>query len=332
MPIPVGARSAAPNTLALAPPVPVAWSRTSVSITGNSGQGEEIPLTVLNGGQWPSAIMQPGATGLDMPPFGLFSDDSPNLDGSIYRSARATAREVMIPVYLYGVDRQTINALKRKFFQALNPKRGYCVLKFTEGGASVARKLNAYYKGGMEGAEGEAAGFCWAKYGLTFTAMDPWFYADQWESTRWAFGTGDPLLSKTRAFLPLRLSNGVLGGAGESLTITNPGDIEAWPMWVLYGPIKSFSLRGPKGDRISASPIPDGTDLVPTGRTLTIDTRPGQKTVKDDQGKNYWSKLDTNPQFWSVDPGDSEAKVSVVTGSGKAAVLLTFQPKYASFV
>ncbi|MFJ8930594.1 phage tail domain-containing protein [Streptomyces sp. NPDC102364] len=330
MAIPVRVKAASvPNVLK--PPTPVQWGHTSVSLIGGSGQGEEIPLTVLNGGSWPAAILQPGATGLDMPPFALFSDDSPNLDGSIYRNARAAAREIMLPVYLHGIDRQTVNALKRKFFQALNPKRGYTVLKFTEGSGRT-RTISAYYKGGMEGAEGDSAGFTWAKYGLTFTAMDPWFYQSAWQTSKWAFGAGEPFLSTTRKFFPVQLSDGVLGDAGESLVISNAGDIEAWPVWKLSGPIKSFSLVGPDGSSITASPPADGSDLVATGRVLTIDTRPGIKTVKDDRGTNYWAKLDTNPEFWSVEPGDTTASISVVTGSAKASVVLTFQPRYASYV
>ncbi|MEV3860709.1 phage tail domain-containing protein [Streptomyces sp. NPDC050095] len=331
MAIPVRAQPAAPDSNLLAPPTPVPWSHTSVSIIGRNGQGEEIPLTALQGSKWPNAIMQPGATGLDMPPFGVFSDESPNLDGSIFRSARAAAREVMIPVYLHGIDRQTVNAMKRKFFQSLNPKRGYCLIRFTEGNGR-SRQLTAYYKGGMEGAEGEAGGFTWAKYGLQFTAMDPWFYPTTWQTSKWSFGAGDPLLSTINSFFPLHISDGVLGGAGEALTISNPGDIEAWPVWKLYGPIKSFTLDSPDGDSITASPPSDGTDLVATGRVLTIDTRPGRKTVRDDRGVNYWAKLDAAPQFWSVEPGDTSASISVVTGSGKASVVLTFQPRYASFI
>lgn len=332
MPIPVPVRATPTPVVALpAPPVPVKWARTSVSVIGNNGEGEEISLTAFRDREWPSIFMQPGATGLDMPPFALFSDDSPNLDGSIYRSARASAREVMIPVFLYGIDRQTINRLKRKLFQSLNPKRGYCVLKFTEG-STFTRTLKCYYKGGMEGSEGvDASGFTWAKYGLTFTAMDPWFYQDREEVTRWDFGVGAPFLSTSQAFFPMRLTAGVMG-AGEGLVITNPGDIEAWPIWKLYGPIKSFALTSPYGEVVKASPPADGSDLVPTGRVLTIDTRPGQKTVLDDLGNNYWSKLDTAPQFWSVEPGDTTATVSVVTGSGKASVVLAYLPRYASFV
>ncbi|MEU5577775.1 phage tail domain-containing protein [Streptomyces huasconensis] len=298
---------------------------------GRNGEGEEILLTGFADRHWPSIIMQPGAIGLDMPPFALFSDDSPNLDGATYRSARASAREVMIPVHLYGIDRRTVNQLKRTLFKSLNPKRGYCVLMFSEG--DEARILKAYYKGGMEGSEGtDTSGITWAKYALQFSAMDPWFYPEREEQVRWDFGEGAPFLSSSAPFFPLKISRGVMGAGGSSLTISNPGDIEAWPVWKLHGPIRSFKLTSPYAETVKASPPADGSDLVPSGRVLTIDTRPGRKTVRDDLGANYWSKLDTNPQFWSVEPGETSASVSVVTGSGKAAVTLTFQPRYASFV
>ena len=334
MPIPVLTRVAPPvKAPALpVPPLPVKWGRTSVSVIGSNGQGEELSLTSFSDRGWPTVIMQPGATGLDMPPYALFSDESPNLDGSIFRNARAAAREIMIPVYLYGIDRQTINQLKRKLFQLFNPKRGYCVLRFTEGDG-ISRNLSCYYKGGMEGAEGtDTAGFTWAKYGLTFTAMDPWFYPERDESVRWSFGTGEPLVSPSKPFFPMSLTNGVVGGDGQGLAIYNPGDVEAWPVWVLQGPIRSFSLVGPYGASVAA-PVPaDNSDLVPAGRTLTIDTRPGRKTVRDDLGTNYWASLSASPQFWSVEPGETFANVSVVTGSGMAAVTLSFTPRYASYV
>lgn len=333
MPIPVRYRPAPPAVITPPPPVAVRWSRTVVSVVGQNGEGEVIPLTSTpSDNAWPNIFMQPGATGLDMPPYLLFSDDSPNLDGSIFRSARASAREIMLPVFMYGVDRQHINQLKRKLFQALNPSRGFCYLRFTEG-SNQTRQIACYYKGGMEGAEGtDVAGFTWAKYGLQFTAMDPWFYQDRPTSTRWNFGIGETFLSTTVSFLPIKVSRGVMGGDGAGLVLSNPGDIEAWPIWELEGPIKSFALESPTGETIRATVQSDGTDAVPAGRVLTIDTRPGKKTVKDDQGTNYWAKLATNPQFWGIQPGETLANINVVTGSGNASVTLTFLPRYASYV
>ncbi|WP_249401673.1 phage tail domain-containing protein [Streptomyces sp. YIM 121038] len=314
------------------PPEPEAWSRTQVTITGRGGEGWELPLTASGSSAWPQAIMLPGATGLDAPPFGLFSDDSPGLDGSIFRSARASAREVMIPVYLHGIDRPTINALKRRLFKELNPKAGPCVLRFTEGDNST-RLLTAYYKGGMEGAEGDSSGFTWSKYGLTFVAMDPWYYDEREISKRFLFGEGDPLLSPTKPFFPMRIADGVLGDG--YYFVDNPGDIEAWPIWRLKGPIKSFKLSTESApgevSAIKATAPADGSDIVPSGRTLTIDTRPGRKTVADDRGVNYWAKLDTNPTFWPLESGGNAPQLSVVTGSGKASVTLNFTPRYATY-
>ncbi|MEU9707991.1 phage tail family protein [Streptomyces sp. NPDC047967] len=311
-------------------PAPVKWQTTRVTLIGRSGRGEEIDLTGFAGKSWPGVFIQPGATGLDAPPFAVFSDDSPNLDGSMFRSARAAAREIMIPVYLHGVDRQTINTLKRKFFQALNPTRGYCLLRFTEGG--ITRQLTAYYKGGMEGAEGvDTAGFTWTRYGLTFTAMDPWYYATSEHVERWSFGTGEAFLHPSGLF-PLRIAEGVMGGIGDLYNLTNPGDIEAWPVWTLKGPIKSFALTHEDGRTIKASALPSGLDLIPAGRSVTIDTRPGKKTVKDDKGTNFWPLLDVNPGFWQIDPGVSQASIKIVTGSGNAAVSLSFYPRFASYM
>lgn len=332
MPIPIISVAAAPLLRRPVPPTPVIWENTRVTLFGQNGEGDPIPLTELNDPAWPGLIMQPGATGLDMPPYSLFSDESPNLDGSIYRGARAQAREIMIPVYLHGIDRGTINNLKRMLFQALNPRRGYCRIQFTES-RSRTRYIDAYYKGGMEGSEStDAAGFRWAKFALTFTAMDPWFYPDRAQSTKWSFGAGASFLHSSRSFIPIKLASGVMGVPEDDYQISNPGDVEAWPIWKLSGPIKSFALRGPNGDLVKASPPEDGSDLVPTGRTLTIDTRPGKKTVKDNAGVNYWTKLDLNPQFWSVEPGDSTVSISVVAGTASASVALSFNPRYASFV
>lgn len=337
MPIPARVVSPPPVPTRPTAPTPVEWGRTAISVIGRGGQGEEIPLTSFGGREWPGIILQPGATGLDMPPMTLFSDESPSLDGAIFRSARASAREIMIPVYLHGVDRQSINALKRRLFQVLNPRHGSCLLRFTEGDGQT-RHLNAYYKGGMEGSENsDTAGFTWAKYGLQFSALDPWFYLDHPQTVRWDFGVGESLVSATSSFFPMHISRGVMGGPGELLLISNPGDIEAWPIWTLTGPIKSFRLTGPptgvnpQGASIRGDAPVDGSDIVAAGRVLTIDTRPGKKTVADDQGVNYWNRLSANPQFWSVDPGDTAASVSVVT-SGRSSVTLLFHPRYASFV
>ncbi|MFI1796354.1 phage tail domain-containing protein [Streptomyces sp. NPDC020379] len=302
------------------------WGHTYVSIRGNDGQGEEIPLTGSQGQDWPGITMQSGAQGLDMPPVELHADASPNLDGAIFRSARVAQREVMIPVFLYGIDRRTLLGLKRKLVSALNPKNGYCVLTFIEAD-SRPRYLYCRYKGGFEGDEGEdRAGFRWARYGLQFTAHDPWFYSDRVQVAEWKFGAGQPFLSAGGSFLPLHLERGLV--STTDLSVTNPGDVDAWPIWELRGPVRGFRFaRAGSSFEILAS----GSDVVPAGRTLTVDTRPGYKSLKDDQGVNYWPLIGPNPALWPIPAGQSKISVEMIPGGGDASLRLTFQPRYETY-
>lgn len=329
MPIPVRRRNVSAPTPVITPPEPVSWRRTYVSITGKNGEGEEIPLTDFTNSRWPGIFMMPGATGLDSPPFELHADDSPNLDGGIFRDARAVAREIMIPLYLHGIDRQTIKALKSRLVSNLNPKKGYCVLRFVEGDG-IPRSLRCYYKGGMEGSENEdQSGFTWKRFGIQLTAYDPYFYSDDVQVASWTFGSGDPFLSTTDSFFPLHINAGVVSSA--AVAVTNPGDVEAWPRWELTGPIRSFTFTGPEGESFGVPIQAGGADAVPANRTLIVDTRPGYKSLKDDQGKNYWPLLSPNPELWSIPDGDSTCSVDIVPGASNAQVKLIFQPRYEGY-
>lgn len=340
MPIPVLRRpTTVPVPTGPQPPQRVHWARTYVSIRGKNGEGEEIPLTDFTNSRWPGIFMMPGATGLDAPPFELHSDDSPNLDGGIFRDARAVAREIMLPVYLHGIDRRTVKQLKSRLVAALNPKKGFCVLKFVEGDA-VPRYLKCYYKSGMEGSETEdQSGFTWKKFGIQLTAYDPYFYSDDVQVAQWEFGGGTAFLSEGAdgdagtpddvPFMPLHINAGMV--SGSEVTVNNPGDVEAWPRWELTGPIKGFEFTSPTGQSFGVTAPLDGSDTVPGGRTLIVDTRPGFKSLKDNLGTNYWPDLDANPQLWSIPEGESTCTVDIVPGSSNAKVRLVFQPRYEGY-
>ncbi|MFT2017722.1 phage tail family protein [Streptomyces sp. 796.1] len=328
MPIPAIERRAeeTPNPSRPQPPVPVEWGHTYVSIRGANGEGEEIPLTGSQGKDWPAIMLLPGAQGLDMPPVELHADASPNLPGSIYRSTRTAQREVMLPVHLHGVDRSTLKRLKRKLIRTLSPAAGYCVLKFVEAD-SQPRYLNCYYNGGLEGDEGEdRAGFRWATFGIQLTAFDPFFYSDQAQVAEWKFGRGEPFLSNVEVFLPTRLHKGIVSTPG--LSVFNSGDVEAWPVWTVEGPVRGFKFSF---DGQSFEAPTSSADVVAAGRTLTIDTRPGYKSLRDDEGRNYWESLGPNPQLWSIPAGTSRVSVEMAPGSGAASLRLSFRPRFESY-
>lgn len=307
------------------PPVPRNWGHTYVSITGHSGEGDELPLTGFGGRYWPTILMQPGATGLDLPPMEVRSDASPNLDGAMYRSTRAAAREIMIPLFLYGIDRYTLRVLKRQVIRALNPQNGYCVLKIQESGLPP-RYLKCWYKDGLEGTESEEnAGFRWQRYGLQLTALDPWYYGDEFHVAEWSFGRGSAFL-KPASLFPLTLSQGLV--SRPDLPVTNPGDTHAWPVWEVTGPVARF--RFALGERSFGIAGNDG-DAVPGGTTLKIDTRPGHKTLLDDKGQNYWPRLDRSPSLWALPAGRSLLGIDLVPGSANARLRMTIAPRYETY-
>ncbi|GAA4071359.1 hypothetical protein GCM10022284_03800 [Streptomyces hundungensis] len=308
------------------PPVPKKWGHTYVSITGNAGKGEEIPLTGFGGRYWPNIFMQAGATGLDMPPMEIHSDTSPNLAGSMYRSTRVAAREIMIPLFLYGIDRYTVRHLKQSLIRALNPLNGHCVLKIQEAGLP-ARYLTCWYKGGLEGNESEdSSGFRWIRYGVQLTAMDPWYYGDDFHVAEWKFGQGSSFLKPAKSLFPLSISQGLV--SRNDFPVTNPGDTDAWPVWEVTGPVRRF--RFTCGERSFGI---DGRaqDAVPGGTTLKIDTRPGHKTLMDDKGKNYWPLLNRSPSLWPLPSGRSEIGIELVPGSANATLRMTIAPRYETY-
>lgn len=316
-----------PPLLPPSPPQPKDWGHTYVSITGNAGQGEEIPLTGFQGRHWPAIFMQAGASGLDMPPIEIHSDVSPNLDGSSYRGARVAAREIMIPVYLYGIDRYTLRELKRNLIRALNPRNGPCILKVQESG-QTPRYLTCYYKGGAEGNEGaDSSGFRWMKYGLQLTAMDPYYWSDDFHVAEWTFGRGAPFLEGTAPIFPLKLTEGLV--SNDAFPVLNPGDVDSWPVWEIRGPVRAFKFtRNGSSFGVTSSTT---TDLIPGGQTLRVDTRPGFKTLRLDDGSNFWPKLDASPALWALPPGRSTIGIHLAPGGSNATLKMTIQPRYETY-
>ncbi|MFK0231213.1 phage tail domain-containing protein [Streptomyces sp. NPDC090303] len=328
MPIPAGPQSPANGAWKRNPllPVPEDWQHTYASITGSAGEGEEIPLTGFQSASWPAIVLQPGASGLDVPPFEIHMDDSPNLDGSMFRGVRAAARQILLPVFIYGIDRKTLRDFKRRLAAALNPKNGPAVLTLMEQDG-IPRRIHCHYVGGMEGNESsDAAGFTWVSYGIQLVALDPWWHGDTSEVIRWSFGSAQPFLGQ---LLPLKLSEGT--HADGTLTIDNPGDIEAWPVWTITGPLKSLKFTGPDGSSWGIPAQPGGADALANGRTLTVDCRPGYKTVLDDQGGNYFPRLSASPSLWSVPEGTSTVKAELVAGSGTPTVKVEISPRYTTY-
>lgn len=117
---------------------------------------------------------------------------------------------------------------------------------------------------------------------LTFRAFDPFWYG------------------------PLEAFETTAGSNGTYLH--NQGDFETWPIYRIKGPIINPEILLKHPDNLSDTAYIKKTRLnytVTAGRIITIDTRPGYKSITLDDGTNLYSTLDGNfdPMF-PIPPGE----------------------------
>lgn len=172
-----------------------------------------------------------GIQGFDSPPYDSSETQTPNVDGSTWLGARASSRDLFVPLHVWGPDRQTFLSRKSQLFALLNPQRGQQNAGVYNTGTlrvedidGSSRQMAVFYKNGLEGDEGaEASGREYMKRGLVFRSVDAYWSSSEPESYVWA-GAG-PATSKFFPFFPLKLGlSQILSGSGSTVhnNVLNP--------------------------------------------------------------------------------------------------------------
>lgn len=100
----------------------------------------------------------------------------------------------------------------------------------------------------------------------------------------------------------------VAGTATYRFPLTNTGDTTIWPVIQIKGPATTpiYLYCYPDSETKPAIPTMQINTSIPAGKTLTIDGRPGRKTIKLDDGTNIYSYLhDQYRAFLSI-PNDGK--------------------------
>jgi hypothetical protein len=177
------------------------------------------------------------------------------------------------------------------------------------------------YVDGLEGSETVAdGGIRWWRTGIRLLALSPWWLGEP-VTQRWTYA--EPV-----AFLPItprRVSSSQVLGAA---TLSNPGDVDTYPVWTLTAPATSVTLTRPDtGEYLGI------TQALPAGRTLTIQTRPRETLIALDDGTPF-AHLANGSSLWRL-PADRNGKGSPLTltvgGAGAGTVLtVSYTPRYAT--
>lgn len=261
--------------------------------------------------------------------------------GETLRNARLPARDVSIPLAVAGDDGGQVEEAFRALNRALNPLNPDGVLTLIRqatidavaGGVAspgAARRLNCRYAGGLNSAGIHPAdmGDMWTEpFVLIFHAFDPLFEDDSLQDASWGLaGSGSrpffPMATGSSDFGPYFGSSSVF----DDQSIFNDGDLEAWPVWSIVGPLDTILLtNATTGTVIDLSD--DGGLTLAAGDVLVIDTRPGFKTVTKN-GTNVFSKLTDASSLWPLIIGTNDVAVSGGSATGATMVDLTYRGRY----
>jgi hypothetical protein len=304
---------------------------TSYTLSSSAGSG--------------AIFLQQGAKGLDMLPWDVQVDEYPALDGEFPRAVRGQAREIFLPLVVYGATRPEMIASKRALLRALNPSRfktSMARLVVAEarstGAYEDSREIEVYYSGGLEGDEGSDNGMVWGKFGLILRSTDPFFkdtadtvhlFETSGESSDFFPPAGEPFLSV----------DGLTGGfvisdppvSTSTITVNNRGDVAVYPTWSIVGPVVGdFNLVRQATSFSPAAGLVISDFNLAAGQQATIDTSPGSRFVTGSAGAGIsWSNLGANPQFWTLDPGDNTVSVTELpVGVSPSQFTMSFRPKY----
>lgn len=232
-------------------------------------------------------------------------------DGARYRGSRALARDIDLPLYVLGDDRADLKYLMSRLAKMLS---GVCKLSFIEDDGT-RWETNVVHTGGGNYSYGkDTIGERDLTTVITVRAGDPYFTA------------ADPTRQDIKG---VTVSRGLIGKLANlqlatsqrigSITLTNDGDADAFPVWTVYGPGDTFKAVSPSGQTLQWN----GSLLA--GQSLTIDTRTG--TVVDNTGANRYPNLAPAPRFWSIPPGTTTAQCSLLNVTSASTITCTYQAR-----
>lgn len=266
-----------------------------------------------------------GVTGRFMPPITFEEDEVPGQHGARMRSVRSGVREFTLPLWIgshpvtgaHFADEAELRQGMRDIVNLMNPFAGAGTIKVYSPLGDI-RQIRCYYAGGLEMDEtlGDNTGMTAQKAAVVFRAHDP-FWTDGTETVI-EYTTG-PTPSFFPIF-PVSLTSSEIFFSGN---VENFGHVEAWPVWTLQSPGTGIVIR----NLTSGKKTELATTLSP-GESLTIDTRPGLKTIVKNDGTNLFDDLSNQSAFWPLLQGDNQIQVEMTDALETSVVRLSYQRKY----
>ncbi len=255
-----------------------------VSWITNGGTTEKLD-DILDASTNKLLVLQ-GRKGFGIPSYARVEQQIPLTDGARLKSINANPRDVLLPLLIKCSTESDLYDEMETLAGWFDPTLGDGQIKVATPNGNT-RVLNARYVAGLEEDDSDGnRGPGWRQVVLAFRATEP-FWRDTTDSTH------------------------DFGASTVTATLTNDGDVEAWPVWTLHGVFTAVTLANTTtGDTLTI------TKTLTSAQSITVDTNPFVKSVTRDDDSNQFSTISsTPPNLWALAPGDNSVTVTI-TGSG----------------
>lgn len=258
------------------------------------------------------------AGGRFMPKIEVEADQIPGQPGGMLRQARHGIHEFVLPLSVSAVSETALRTLLRSLVYTMDPSRGMGKLRVTAPGGDQ-REIHCVYAAGLEMDEqlGETSSSSFQACPLAFTAYDPYWYDVSPTSKTF-------MLTALPSFFPLFPVRLTASQLVVDDTVTNNGDVVTWPVWTITGPGSSVKLTNLTTDETVLF-----TNLSLTaGEYVTVDTRPGAKSVTLNDGSNLFSELDASSTLWSLRRGVNTIRLEMASTTAASALSVSYYQRY----
>jgi hypothetical protein len=243
-------------------------------------------------------------------------------EGSRHRRTKRLSRIIDFPIAIYGVDREEVEARFRQFARLLQDDESAPRLVATyPSGARVYAEIHLSSPPDPIYGGDETRGRSFVKLEMTFIAPSPYWTVEDSVEYPFNFNVDESEDNWVEDMAEMPLISSQTAG---SVVIENPGDVPAFPVWTLQGPMDSFAASYNGQGFIYEEEIPVGTTIVINTRDKTVLQVLPVVAPPDD---NKYGALGTAPKFFPIPSGSASINIEAINTDPDTLVSMYFNPR-----
>jgi hypothetical protein len=278
----------------------------NISLIGSNGDAIELSNS------YSDFVLTSGVLGFGIPPTKVRISESVSA-GGVWRNTKRGVRDIDLPVLVTGTNRQDVENKLRRLSNLLQDINGPTRVRATYNDGT-AYELAAHYVGGGDVEYGADKGADRAKWVISMQAPNPYWQSVDPENFTLQLSSGRGLLKST-SLSKLSLSGSY--GFGD-VTLLNPGDVIAYPVWVISGPCDSVSIS-----QNGVGFVYD--EAIGADETVTVDTFAG--TVVNQDGVNKYGNLAPAPKLFPIGTGTQTVTIAAPGAEAGTVIAGNFKPR-----